>query len=70
MFLAFIIRYLLARFFYTIKHNFIKSNEYQEVKKGYSQIEKFLNEKDFKKIIDEYSIAINDQRYAKKVSAN
>ena len=29
----FIIRYLLARFFYTIKHNFIKSNEYQEVKK-------------------------------------
>ncbi len=28
-----VIRYLLARFFYTIKHNFIKSNEYQEVKK-------------------------------------
>ena len=64
-----VIRYLLARFFYTIKHNFIKSNEYQEVKKkGYSQIENFLNEEDFKKIIDEYSVAINDQRYAKKVS--
>lgn len=64
-----VFRYLFARILYSLKSLFKKNNQYKEVKeRAYSKIIKFLTNEEFKKLEKECKVAIEDQRFAKRVS--
>jgi len=64
-----VFRYLIAKLFYFIKSLFIKSNNFEGVKKkGYLKIENFLKKHEFDEIKKEFESAIKDERFSKRVS--